>query len=704
VPRQKRRFFAPPTFEDEEKTRVAGLLNTVLLGAMATAVLYGILAPILYENALPLLATAGSVIPAWFGALLLLRRGRVQQAGMLFLVVLWLAVTAMVIVYGGLGGSAVVTYLVVIFAAGLLLGTRAGLFFSTLSLIAVTGVLWAEISGILPDELAELTPTMIWGGLVTNLILAALLVRLAAGNINRALSRARSQERALAASNRELEAEIAERIRIESALRDSEERYRTILDSIEDGYFEVDLAGSLTFFNDALCRIIGYAPSELLGMNNRHYMNPENAHRVYQVFNQVFRTGEPMKGFDWELRRPDGTWRYVEASVSLIRDASGEPAGFRGIARDVTERKQRERVLRENEEWLRAIVEGTHALLFQVDTGGRLTYANDAAARTMGRSAEALVGMAYLEFVHPEERDKVRRAFAEEVNSEPVSRSLEFRLLAADGGVTWVRVAANPLFEDGEVVGHMAVAVDIGDRVAAEERLRRFARELQVRNEELDAFAHTVAHDLQDPLSLVVGFADVLQADYHALPAEEVARHLSIIADSGLKMSKIIENLLLLARVRRMEVEVTSLDMSIILAEAQARLAHLIEERGAKIEMPAAFPAVQGYGPWVEEVWVNYLSNAIKYGGCPPCMEIGAQPVGVGMIRFWIRDNGCGISPEEQARLFVPFTRLNASREPGHGLGLSIVQRIVERLGGEAGAESPGPGQGSTFYFTLPEA
>ncbi|MEJ2257071.1 MAG: PAS domain S-box protein, partial [Woeseiaceae bacterium] len=385
-------------------------------------------------------------------------------------------------------------------------------------------------------------------------------------------------------------------------------------------------------------------------------------------------------------------------------DGSGRPIGFRGIARDVTERKLSEKALRENEEWLRAIVEGTHALLVQVDVEGRLTYANDAAARAIGYSTKDLVGKPYLQIVHPADQERVQRAFQEEVLGEAHSTSLEFRILAVGGREIWVRVVANPLFEGDQVVGQMAVAVDISDRVAAEEALRRFARELQVRNEELDAFAHTVAHDLQDPLSLIVGFADVLQEDYASLPEDAVVRHLGTITESGLKMSKIIDNLLLLSRVRRIEVEVAPLDMHLLVAEARTRLAHLIEEHGAEIDVPEAFPVVLGYGPWIEEVWVNYLSNAIKYGGRPPHITIGTRCEPEGMVRFWICDNGRGISAEERVRLFVPFARLNAGRDRGHGLGLSIVRRIVEKLGGDVGAESPGPGQGSTFYFTLPEA
>jgi PAS domain S-box-containing protein len=138
----------------------------------------------------------------------------------------------------------------------------------------------------------------------------------------------------------------------EEALRKSEEKYRTILHSIEEGYFEVDLAGNLTFFNDRLCTFSGYSKEELMGMNNRQLMTEESAKRVYQVFSEVYRTRESANAFDWEMIRKDGTRHWVETSVSLIRDSNGQPIGFRGIGRDVTERKQMEEQARVHQQQL----------------------------------------------------------------------------------------------------------------------------------------------------------------------------------------------------------------------------------------------------------------------------------------------------------------------------------------------------------------
>jgi two-component system sensor histidine kinase/response regulator len=237
----------------------------------------------------------------------------------------------------------------------------------------------------------------------------------------------------------------------------------------------------------------------------------------------------------------------------------------------------------------------------------------------------------------------------------------------------------------------------------AEEALHQHTRELQARNEELNAFAHTVAHDLQNPLSLIVGFASSLDEGYATMTNEEIRMCSSSILEASQKMSNIIDELLLLAGVRQQEVKPGPLNMASLVIGSQRRLANLIDEHQAEIIVPDDWPVALGYGPWIEEVWTNYLSNAIKYGGRPPQVEVGATTQENGQVCFWVRDNGAGLTPEEQARLFTPFTRLDQVRAKGHGLGLSIVRRIVEKLGGQVGVESEGvPGRGSVFSFTLP--
>jgi signal transduction histidine kinase len=226
---------------------------------------------------------------------------------------------------------------------------------------------------------------------------------------------------------------------------------------------------------------------------------------------------------------------------------------------------------------------------------------------------------------------------------------------------------------------------------------------LRAQNAELDAFAHTVAHDLKSPLTALIGNGELLQLSVEDGYTDDLAAQVETMVRVGHKMARIIDELLLLADVRKHgTVKRSVLDMDQILQEVDLRLAPLRHATKATITLPASWPAALGYAPWLEEVWTNYLSNAMKYGGPAPRITLGADGDAPGFVRFWVRDSGPGISAEQQERLFTAFTRLHVSAVEGHGLGLSIVQRIVAKLGGEVGVCSE-PGQGSIFFFTLPK-
>jgi signal transduction histidine kinase len=176
---------------------------------------------------------------------------------------------------------------------------------------------------------------------------------------------------------------------------------------------------------------------------------------------------------------------------------------------------------------------------------------------------------------------------------------------------------------------------------------------------------------------------------------------------SAMKVSQIVNDLLLVASVRQQDIILVPLDMGKISHEAEKRLEGEIAEAQAQLLFPDQWPCALGYAPWVEEVWFNYISNALKYCGERPRIMLGAEPVtnpvtNAPEVRCWVRDQGPGISAKDQERLFVECERLNRSMA-GHGLGLAIVKRIVTKLGGRVGVESA-PGMGSTFFFTLPAA
>jgi PAS domain S-box-containing protein len=256
-----------------------------------------------------------------------------------------------------------------------------------------------------------------------------------------------------------------------------------------------------------------------------------------------------------------------------------------------------------------------------------------------------------------------------------------------------------------QITGRLVIMHDITQRRKSEAALKKYTAELEASNAELDAFAHTVAHDLKTPLSALVGYSSLLVAKYRDLPEQTVTKNLETMARNARKMANIIDELMLLASVRKVE-DVTTrvLKMERIVAGALQRLDDLVVDYDAQINVSDDWPKAMGYGPWVEEIWVNYLSNALKYGGRPCKVEVGSdlcQRDGATWVRCWVRDNGPGLTEEEQGRLFAQFERLNQTRAEGHGLGLSIVQRIVGKLGGEVGVQSQ-VGVGSLFWFTLP--
>ncbi len=272
------------------------------------------------------------------------------------------------------------------------------------------------------------------------------------------------------------------------------------------------------------------------------------------------------------------------------------------------------------------------------------------------------------------------------------------------GTLTAINRLGQPDFSNQDValmvaMSNQAVIAIENARLYDAERQRSL--ELQAQNEELDSFAHTVAHDLKNPISAVVGYAYILTKKYEEVLDDEAMRYLGLIERRSQKMGNIINELLLLSRVRKEEVQSSPLEMNEIVDEVLQRLTPMIEEYEGQVTLPSQWPTAVGYASWIEEIWVNYISNALKYGGRPPGVILGTTEQGNGMVHFWVQDNGRGLSAEAQSRLFTPFERLDQVSLEGHGLGLSIVQRIIAKLEGEVGVESK-EGKGCRFWFALP--
>lgn len=230
-------------------------------------------------------------------------------------------------------------------------------------------------------------------------------------------------------------------------------------------------------------------------------------------------------------------------------------------------------------------------------------------------------------------------------------------------------------------------------------------QQLQAQNAELDRFASTVAHDLKNPLATLTAALRLVQYELadSALPDSTAQQSLTVGIKIVGKMAEITDELLLLAALRRSEVPQSPLHMEGIVTSALQRLQALTDERQPTIHLPTAWPTAIGYAPWVEAVWANYLSNGIRHGRSPIHLELGADGPINGQVRFWVRDNGPGIPEPLKDHLFGEFAKADSSQNGGNGLGLSIVRRIMDKLGGSYGAKSL-PEQGSEFFFTLQSA
>lgn len=362
---------------------------------------------------------------------------------------------------------------------------------------------------------------------------------------------------------------------------------------------------------------------------------------------------------------------------------------------EITQRKRVEQALRESEERLKFAMDAANDSLFDWNMQTNQVYFGPNYYKMVGYTPEEMP--TWREMIHPDDRDRVAEATQEVIDRKKDSNVIEYRLGTKSGDDCWVLSRSKVIERDsqGNPVRLVGTHVDITAR-----KLVELEREQLIAD--LDAYAHTVAHDLKTPLVGTMGYANLLATSFEDFDPQEAIGILNEIERTSEKMNDIINTLLLLASIRQSEIRTTPLAMGAIVRETLSHMTLMIDKAQAQITVPDdhAWPKAMGYAPWIEVVWANYISNAIKYGGSPPCIELGATMREDAMACFWVRDNGSGIIPEEQARLFDQFTRLDHSFSHGHGIGLSIVKRIIDKLGGQVDVESI-PGQGSTFSFSL---
>lgn len=256
-----------------------------------------------------------------------------------------------------------------------------------------------------------------------------------------------------------------------------EEKYRSILENIQEGYFEVDLSGHFTFFNNSVCRVLGYSAEELMGMNNKQYTpDKESLKKVYQAYHQVYQTGIPLNEVGWHIETKNGTRRYIEGSISLLKDSFGKPAGFRGITHDVTERKQAEEALRQSEEKYRNILENIQEAYFEVDLAGNFTFFNDSLCRLTGCSRDELTGASYRQFSDKENSKNAFMAFNKVYNTGASTEGFDWLIIRKDASKRYIEASVS-LKKDStdKPIGFKGVIRDITERKRIEQELNHLA-------------------------------------------------------------------------------------------------------------------------------------------------------------------------------------------------------------------------------------
>lgn len=371
------------------------------------------------------------------------------------------------------------------------------------------------------------------------------------------------------------------------------------------------------------------------------------------------------------------------------------------IAPFTTPHKQVEEALRESHDLLRAVIEGTPDMIFAKDVDGRHTLMNTSAARAIGRPVEDIMGKSNADLFPPE----VARSFDledAEILSSGKTRSYE-NTMRIEGNLRTV-LTTKYVYKnrEGKTLGILGIARDITEHKQAEAERERMTTELEAKNIELERFAYTVSHDLKSPLVTVKGFLDLLQLDAARGDTERMQHDIEQIHAAADKMKHLLDDLLELSRIGRLMNPPEAVSLTSLAHEAVALVTGRIAERGVVVEIAPEMPVVHVDRFRLLEVLQNLIDNAVKYMGEQPAphVEIGAEVHDEAVVCS-VRDNGIGIDPRHHERIFGLFEQLDQKME-GTGIGLALVQRIVEVHGGRIWVESEGEGHGSTFCFMLP--
>ena len=497
-------------------------------------------------------------------------------------------------------------------------------------------------------------------------------------------------------------ADITERKRAQEALRESEQRFGALFSQAAVGIAQVGMDGRWLLVNQKVCDILGYTREEMLERTFRNITYPDDIDITLDYVSQVV-AGE-IQNYSLEKRyiHKDGLPIWVNLTVSLVHEVSGEPKYFVSILEDITERKRTEAGLRESEQRFRTLFNQAGVGISQADMDGRWLLVNQKFCDIVGYTHKEVLTLSWQLLTHPDDLEadleNVRRAVADEIQSY----CMEKRYIHKDGSPVWVNLTVSLAREtSGEPKYLIGVFEDISERKRVEKELAQQAKELARSNTELQQFAYVASHDLQEPLRMIASYTQLLARRYKSKLDVDADEFIAYVVDGATRMQVLINDLLSYSRVGTQGREFEPTDCETVLVRAIANLQIAIQESGSLITHDP-LPTVMADASQLVQLFQNLIGNAIKFhGDKPPLVHVSAQLQTQEWV-FSVRDNGIGIDSEYTERIFIIFQRLhNASEYPGSGIGLAICKKIVERHGGRIWMQSR-MGEGSVFYFTIP--
>jgi len=496
--------------------------------------------------------------------------------------------------------------------------------------------------------------------------------------------------------------DITERKQAEEALRESEEKYRLLTDSLLDGVYEFDLEGTFTYANEAILAMFGYTRDETVGaLNVRNLISEKDVAISGKDIGDVLQ-GRTAAG-ERTFVRKDGTKFTGEIhSGPVYRE--GRVVAVRGVLRDITKRKQAEEAIKQSEEKYRDLVENMTEVVYIISEDGVVSYISPAVESLIEYAPSEVIDEPFAKFIHSEDLTRIGESFNNLLSGQTAEN--EYRLLTKSGATRWVRTSSKPIFEGELVVGVRGVLADVTERKQVEEEVSR-TRELEEINRLRSALLASVSHELRTPLAAIKGIADTLIQPDVEWDAETQLDFLRTINRESDTLTHIVEDLVHMSQLEAgiMKMEKMPSILSAVTIKLRDQLRILADKHELEINVPRNLPIINIDEIRIGEVITNLVENAASYSEEGTRITLEAQATEDEII-ISITDEGIGIPAQHIDKIFDRFYRLEAGvarRRGGTGLGLSICKVIVEEHGGRIWAASE-LGKGTKFSFSLPIA